>query len=113
MITVAICWFLLEELTADCDDVTDDVIIADPALALLSTADCDEISNYSLRLVPQLVMITVAICWFLLEELTADCDDVTDDVIIADPALALLSTADCDEISTDVIVADIVLALLV
>ncbi|KZV49933.1 hypothetical protein F511_20691 [Dorcoceras hygrometricum] len=37
--------------------------------------------------------------------LTADYDDITADVIIADPLLRFLSTADCDDITADVIIA--------
>ncbi|KZV24075.1 hypothetical protein F511_26941 [Dorcoceras hygrometricum] len=84
--------------SADCDDITADVIIADPALALLySTADCDDITADVIIADPALALLYS----------TADCDDITADVIIADPALALLySTADCDDITADVIIAD-------
>ncbi|KZV21051.1 hypothetical protein F511_31547 [Dorcoceras hygrometricum] len=37
--------------------------------------------------------------------LTADCDDITADVIIADPFSRFLSTADGDDITADVIIA--------
>ncbi|KZV25487.1 hypothetical protein F511_25731 [Dorcoceras hygrometricum] len=37
--------------------------------------------------------------------LTADYDDITVDVIIADPLLRFLSTADCDDITADIIIA--------
>ncbi|KZV20408.1 zinc finger family protein [Dorcoceras hygrometricum] len=55
--------------TADCDDITTDVIIADPALVLLC----------------QLLIVMTSLLIQLLRFLsTADCDDITADVIIAD-----------------------------
>ncbi|KZV37953.1 conserved oligomeric Golgi complex subunit 1-like [Dorcoceras hygrometricum] len=97
-------WYLatgtLRLVSCDCcslliADVTADFIIADPALALLfTTADCDDIT----------ADVIIADHSFLHSLLIAD---VTADFIIADPALALLfTTADCDDITADVIIAD-------
>ncbi|KZV40414.1 hypothetical protein F511_42143 [Dorcoceras hygrometricum] len=67
------------------------------------------IQTTSFAMHPRLVdYITVALVWMYCSclLLATDCD-VTADFINADPALALLfTTAECDDITADVIIAD-------
>ncbi|KZV20407.1 hypothetical protein F511_30637 [Dorcoceras hygrometricum] len=60
--------------TADCDDITADVIIADPALALLC----------QLLIVMTSLLTSSSLIQLLRFLSTDDCDDITADIIIAD-----------------------------
>ncbi|KZV45823.1 hypothetical protein F511_32260 [Dorcoceras hygrometricum] len=56
-----------------------------------------------------LVSLESCTCWFLARRqnavLSADCDDIIADVIIADPLSRFMSTADGDDITTDDIIS--------